>query len=381
MLRLIVRQLLRNRRRTLLTFLGLVISFFLFTSLESILFSLGTVLKGTASETGLFLRPRSRASFFRAELPTRYTDHVRAVDGVVAASPLRFFFGRGREEGSFAAAIGVEMDDYLAIRPLEGVTPEEVAAVRADRRGALVGGTLLAANDWKVGDRITIRGVGRLPSISFTVRGDIDADDRLGRVALVHFDYLEDLLGGAGRASFIQARVAHPALAPAIARAIDDRFANFIVPTVTQSERSHVASVVASLSDVLRALRVIGTLTLAITVLVVGNSVAMGIRERTVEIGTLRAVGFGRLRVLGLVLGEAIAVSVLGGTVGAVAAWACFELGWIQLPQRIGFRLISDPTVVARAALLAIPVGALAGFQPAWSAVRMSITDALRWAE
>jgi hypothetical protein len=113
-IRLIVRQLLRNRRRTLLTFLGLVISFFLFTSLESILFSLGTVLERTASETGLFLRPRSRASFFRADLPTRYTDHVREIDGVVAASPLRFFFGRGRQEGSFAAAIGVEMDEYLA---------------------------------------------------------------------------------------------------------------------------------------------------------------------------------------------------------------------------------------------------------------------------
>jgi putative ABC transport system permease protein len=223
--------------------------------------------------------------------------------------------------------------------------------------------------------------VGRLPPISFTVRGDIESGDRLGRAALVHFDYLEDLLGVPGRASFIQARVAHPDLAPVIGRTIDDRFANFIVPTVTQSERSHVASVVASLSDVLRALRVIGYLTLAITVLVVGNSVAMSIRERTVEIGTLRAVGFGRRRVLGLVLGEAIAVSVLGGTAGAVAAWGCFELGWIQLPQRIGFRLMSDPSVVARAALLAVPVGALAGFQPAWSAVRMSITDALRWAE
>lgn len=376
-----LRQLARSPRRTLLTFSGLVVSFFLYTALESVLYTLENVVSRTASETGIFSRARGRGGFFRASLPARYVESVREVEGVVAASPVRFYFGQGREQGSFAVALGVEPDSYLRVRDLAGVGPAQARAFRDDRSGALVGSNLLASNGWRVGDRVTMRGVARQPSLDFTIRGAIESEDRLGRVALVHLDYLEDVIGGAGRVSFIQARVVSPGLAAVAARAIDDRFANFAVPTETTTERAHLATVLSNLSGVLAALRAVGGLTLAITVLVVGNSVAMSIRERTVEIGTLRAVGYGRGRVLGLVLSEAILVAAAGGALGALAAYAALEGGLIQLPARIGFALRSDPSVVLRAAALAVPVGLLAGLQPAWSAVRRPIHDALRAAE
>jgi putative ABC transport system permease protein len=376
-----LRQLLRSPRRTLLTFVGLVISFFLYTALESMLYTLESVLDRTASETGIFLRARGRGGFFRAALPARYVDGVREVEGVVAASPVRFYFGLGRAEGSFAVALGVEAESYLRVRALEGIGEEEERAFRADRSGALVGRSLLDSNGWRVGERVTIRGAGRLPSLAFTIRGAIESQDRLGRVALVHLDYLDDVIGGAGRVSFIQARVRTPELAAVSARAIDLRFANFTVPTETTTERAHLATVLSNLSSVLAALRVIGGLTLAVTVLVVGNCVAMSVRERTVEIGTLRAVGYGRGRVLALVLVESVAVAAVGGAVGALAAWGSLEGGLFRLPAWIGFSLRSDATVMARAALLAVPVGLLAGFQPAWSAVRRPIHDALRAVE
>jgi putative ABC transport system permease protein len=132
---------------------------------------------------------------------------------------------------------------------------------------------------------------------------------------------------------------------------------------------------------VLAALRAVGGLTLAVTILVVGNSVAMSIRERTVEIATLRAVGFGRGRVLALVLAESTFVAAAGGALGALGAFAALESGLLRLPPELGFTLRSDVSVVSRAALLALPVGFLAGIQPAWSAVRRPIHDALRAAE
>ena len=60
---------------------------------------------------------------------------------------------------------------------------------------------------------------------------------------------------------------------------------------------------------------------------------------------------------------------------------AALEGGVIRLPPRIGFTLGSDTSVVLRAALLALPVGLLAALQPAWSAVRRPIQDALRAAD
>jgi putative ABC transport system permease protein len=377
---LVARELRRNPRRTSLTFLGLCVSFFLYTSLESVLHTLGRVVGATAAESVLFVRPRDRSAFFGSGLPEGYAGRVRGVPDVVEAAPLLFHFGQGRDEGSFAVALGVELERWLRIRRPEGLDETELARFRADRTGALVGRTLLEKNGWQVGGRASIRGVGLGPELAFRIVGDLEGEDRSGRVAILHLDYVQEVSGQPGRATFVQARVAHAELAPAVARAIDSAFANHTVPTETTTERAHVATLLGSLSEVLGALRAIGYLTLAVTVLVVGNSVAMGIRERTVELGTLRALGFGRGRVVALVLGEAILVSIPGALLGAGAAWALFASGVVVIPNA-EFPLVSDGSLVLRSAALGVPVGALAGLQPALAAVRMAITDALRFAE
>ena len=74
-------------------------------------------------------------------------------------------------------------------------------------------------------------------------------------------------------------------IAPAVADAIDRRFANYTMPTETVTEKAHVAPFIASLSDARDGLRLVGYLALAVTLLVVANSVAVGVRERTREIG------------------------------------------------------------------------------------------------
>jgi putative ABC transport system permease protein len=376
---LVVRQLRRNPRRTALTFFGLVIAFFLYTSLESLLYTMSHVVSGASRDALLFVRPID-PDYWRATLPASYADAIEDLPGVVAASPVRFHFGSGREEGSFVVAMGVEPDAYLKMGIPDGVTGSELRAFLTEREAALVGARLLADNGWKLGERVTIRGRARMPDVSFAIRGDIARDDRLGRVAMVRLDYLEELLGGAGRASYVQVRAADAGVAAAVADAIDQRFANYTMPTETVTEKAHIAPFIASLSDARDGLRIVGYLALAVTLLVVANSVAVGVRERTREIGTLRAVGYGRGRVVGLVIGEALLVAVAGGTLGALAAYWLFSTGVVTIPGA-GFGFRSDASVVVRAALLSLPLGLLAGAQPAWSAVRMTISDALRYTE
>ena len=377
---LVWRQLRRSPRRTALTFLGLVIAFFLFTSLESLLYTMSHIVRGTASDAMLFVRPDEGGGHWRATLPVTYAQGVAAVPGVLAASPVRFHFGEGRREGSFAVAMGLQPDAHLKMGVPLGVSGEELRAFQSERDAALVGERLLEDNGWRVGDTVTIGGRGPLPPLSFTIRGDIARGDRLDRVAVVNLDYLEKGVGGAGLVTYIQVRTADATAAPAVADAIDRHFAHHATPTETITEKAHLAPFIASLSDAMIGLRLVGTLALLVTLLVVANSVAIGVRERTREIGTLRALGWGRRRVLGLVLSEAIGVAVCGGVVGAGAAWALFASGRVEIPGA-GFAFVTDVEVIARAALLSIPLGALAGAQPAWNAVRMTITDALRFDE
>ena len=376
---LVARQLRRSPRRTALTFLGLVIAFFLFTSLESLLYTMSNLVSGASRDALLFVRP-SDPDYWRATLPASYADAIEDLPGVVAASPVRFHFGSGREEGSYVFAMGIEPDAYLKIGMPGGVTGGELRAFLTEREAALVGGRLLEDQGWKIGNRVTIRGRGRMPDLSFTIRGDIARDDRLGRVVIVRLDYLEEVLGAKGRASYIQVLATEAGIAPVVADAIDQRFANYTMPTETVTEKAHLAPFIASLSDAREGLRIVGYLALGVTLLVVANSVAVGVRERTREIGTLRAMGYGRARVVSLVLCEALAVAVVGGTFGALAAYALFATGRVEIPGA-GFAYRSDVSVVVRSALFSIPLGLVAGAQPAWSAVRMTISDALRYTE
>ena len=376
---LVARQLRRSPRRTALTFLGLVIAFFLFTSLESLLYTMSNVVTGASRDALLFTRAAD-PDYWRAQLPASYAQSIEELPGVAAASPVRFYFGSGRAEGSFAVAMGIEPNAHLKLGIPDGVTGSELHALLTERDAALVGERLLEDNGWKIGDHVTIRGRLRQKDLAFTIRGDIARGDRLDRVAVVRLDYLQEVLGGGGRVTFIQVRAREAGIAPAVADAIDRRFANYTMPTQTVTEKAHIAPFIASLSDARDGLRLVGYLALGVTLLVVANSVAVGVRERTREIGTLRAMGYGRARVVSLVLCEALAVAVVGGTFGALAAYALFATGRVEIPGA-GFAYRSDVSVVVRAALLSIPLGLVAGAQPAWSAVRMTISDALRYTE
>jgi putative ABC transport system permease protein len=376
---LVVRQLRRSPRRTALTFIGLVIAFFLYTSLESLLYTMSNLVSGASRDALLFTRAAD-PDYWRAQLPSSYAQGIEELPGVVAAAPVRMVFGAGRTEGSFAVAMGIEPDAHLKLGIPDGVTGAELRALLTERDTALVGARLLEDNGWKIGDRATIGGRARQPDLTFTIRGDIARGDRLDRVAVVRLDYLEEVQGGGGRVTFIQVRARDAGIAPAVADAIDRRFANYTIPTETVTEKAHLAPFIASLSDAREGLRVVGYLALGVTLLVVANSVAVGVRERTREIGTLRAMGYGRARVMSLVLAEALAVAVAGGTLGALAAYALFATGRVEIPGA-GFVYRSDVSVVVRAALLSIPLGLVAGAQPAWSAIRMTISDALRYSE
>jgi putative ABC transport system permease protein len=381
--RVVRKQLARNPRRTVLTFLGLVLSFFLYTGLSSVLATLNQLLEQSASETVLVLGPRNDVGggLFRPEIPRSYLPTVRETQGVVAASPVRVYFAEGRRESMpVIAALGIESETFFSIHRPPSVTEDELRALRGERTAALVGQPVLDANGWKLGDKITLRPPGGLGApLNVHLVGDIAGDDRrVGAAVLVNIDYLEDVAGDVGRTTFIQARIARAEFAGSMSQRIDEIFTNFSVPTSTTSEKAHMANVLSSLSEAFGALRAIGYLALAVTVLVVGNSVSMSIRERTVEIGTLRALGFSKTWVFGMVMGEAVLVSILGSLVGTLAAFAM--LATMQEGQGLPITLVAQSSILLEVIPLSIPVGVLASLQPVVAAVRMPIANALRYA-
>jgi putative ABC transport system permease protein len=113
--------------------------------------------------------------------------------------------------------------------------------------------------------------------------------------------------------------------------------------------------------------------------LVAGNAMAMSMRERTTEVAVLKAIGFPRLRVLRMVLGEACLIAMLGGLMGV--ALGCLSLEGLHLvnPQWFPFTL-SDFAGTWLWWLIAIAafIGLVSGIVPAVLAARRSVIDGLR---
>jgi putative ABC transport system permease protein len=109
------------------------------------------------------------------------------------------------------------------------------------------------------------------------------------------------------------------------------------------------------------------------------NTMLMAVFERTREIGVLRALGWRRRGVLGMILREAVLLGLLGGALGIAIAYGLIEL--MQMSATFGSWV--DPVwawaVFARAILLSLLLGVIGGLYPAYRATRLQPVDALRY--
>jgi putative ABC transport system permease protein len=128
---------------------------------------------------------------------------------------------------------------------------------------------------------------------------------------------------------------------------------------------------------------ILGSVSLLVTVLLIGTLLAITVNERLGEIATLRAIGVSRASVVKEVLVEGTALTVvgcaLGVVLGLVTARYLDEIltSFPGLPATFSFFVPRTPNVVT-AILVTLVTGALAGLYPAWLAARAPIAATLR---
>jgi len=181
---------------------------------------------------------------------------------------------------------------------------------------------------------------------------------------------------------WIVSRSTDPAHAAQVGAELDKLFDDRDIQTVSQDERSFNQSFLGMFSAVLRALDIVSAVILVIMTLILGNTIAMGVRERTNEYGVLKAIGFRPAHIAMFVMGEAAIVALLGGALGLILSYPIVQKGLggflqSQMPQFLPF--FSIPTsVVVMALVLALGLGLSAAAIPAVRASRLKVTDALR---
>ena len=133
-------------------------------------------------------------------------------------------------------------------------------------------------------------------------------------------------------------------------------------------------------------IRILG---IAITIIfsigaMIGAMITMyaAVSNRTVEIGTLRAIGFLRRNILIAFLVESIALALIGGTIGLSLASLLqfFQISMINIGSfaELAFNFSLSPEIIILSLSFSIAMGIIGGFLPAVRASRLNIVNALR---
>lgn len=148
-------------------------------------------------------------------------------------------------------------------------------------------------------------------------------------------------------------------------------------------ETDYFATLSQSLTKVMSLIaRVVGGIMAIGAVFGALNTMYSAVSARTLEIATLRAIGFGGLPIVISVLTEALGLSLLGGAVGAALAWVLFDGHGVNALggnfAQLVFRLTVTPQLMVQGIAWALVIGFVGGLLPALRAARLPIAAAVR---
>jgi putative ABC transport system permease protein len=373
---------LRNRRRSILTISSIAVSLCLLGVLMAMYHAL--FYKDQTPGQAMRLVTRHRVSLAQT-IPVAYEAKIRNIPGVKEVSVWNWFGGTykdARDTKNFFARLGVEPKNFLTIRTQLDMPEAQRQAFITDKTGCVVSADLAEKINVKLGDRITLVGDIYPVNLELKVVGiftDPDTTDAL----FFNWEYLRDALPVARRSliSTVAILADSAAAVPGVAKAVDTMFDNATPPTKTESEAQFALSFVALLGNIKLFLMAVCAAVTFTILLVSGNTMAMSVRERIKEVGVLKTLGFNNDAILGMLIGEAITISLIGGAIGLlIASVLTVGVGKAAagtLPQLHGLSITPITAVLAMA--VAGLIGFISSFIPAWNAARTSILDSLRY--
>ena len=378
-----IRNMGRNKFRTALTITGVVVTMLVFMTIRTVLWSWTASIEQAQSDR---VATRHKVSFIM-QLPKRYAEEIKEIPGVKQVAYANWFGAKDpKHETEFFATFAVDPEDYLAVYNEMLIDPAQKQAWFENRRGAIVGDAIAKKFGWKIGDRLTLRGTIYPGDWEFQISGIYTAKratvDRSS--LLFHWDYLNEspVMRVKDQVGWIVARIDNPGRSGEISKAIDKKFDERDLQTLSMSEGQLNASFLGSFSAVLKALDIVSVVILIIMTLILGNTIAMGVRERTHEYGVMRAIGFVPRHVLMGVLAESVALGIFGGTIGLLLSYPIVEKGLGRfLEENMGaffpfFRI--DPKLAVLAFGLAVLISVVAAIIPARQAAGLNVVDSLR---
>ena len=323
---------------------------------------------------------------FTQPMPIAYFNRVRAVDGVRQVTHANWFGGYYQDPKNFLMTLAIEPATYFDVYRSElDIRPEQLQAFISDRSSAVIGESMARKWGWKVGDRVPVasniftqRSNGS-HTWDFTIAGIVKGKAEQVSTDFLLFQYAyfdETRTFGKDTIGWLILQTNSPENNDRVAKTIDAMFANSTAETSTDTEKAFGKAFAAQFGNIaLIVFLVVGAAFVTI-LMIVGNTMALSIRERTREIGVLKTLGFSGPRILRMVLGESVLLALLGGLPGLAIA-ALITIALRASLANIAPAFAVSPVIALEGIALMIALGLFTGVIPALNAMRLKIATAL----
>lgn len=377
------RNLMAHKVRSFLTAGSLFIAIFLVCVLHSLV---ATLNAGVDASSATRLIVQSDVSLF-VNLPLAYERDIEKVEGIESICKWQWFGAYYKERKNFFAQFAADehlFDAYPEIELLEGKAEDFL-----NRRSSCIIGTGLAEEyGFAVGDQVPLFG-----TIFPRTNGEAWMFDVVGiyksksanlddRTLFFPWDRLEQALEqgettGPPGTGIYSLKLKPGADAPRIMAAVDAAFASREQRVKTTTEAEFQRQFVSMLGNIPTLMNSIGFGVLFAIFVAVLNTMLMAARERTRDVGIMKALGFTDRSVFATLLAESFLLCILGGVPGLLLAVGI--AGGIRTfigAYFPGYAVTLETQLLAVCLILGI--GLLAGLFPARQASRLRVTQALR---
>jgi putative ABC transport system permease protein len=381
-LKLIFKNSLRHKLRTFLTILGIAIAVIAFGVLRTVVTAW---YAGVEASSANRLITRQAVSFI-FPLPLAYKEKIEKIDGVEEVTFANWFAGVYIDKNQFFARLAVDADNYFDVYPEFVLSKSQLDAFKKERNACVIGADIARQYKLKIGDPMTIDGDIFPGRWDFVIRGIYQPRDKSTDATqmLFHWDYVnermkQEMPGRANEVGWYVEKITDPNKAGEISDKIDALFKNSTSETKSESERAFQQGFLQSTSAIITAMNVISFVIIGIIMLVLGNTMIMAARERTREYAVMKTLGFSARHITGLIMGESLLISFLGGVIGLLLTFPLIQ-GISQIIPKGFFPIFQlEPITVVLACSAALLIGIASSVFPIHRALNTKIVDGFRF--